>query len=213
MSYYLKELGEDDDEYSYSSEEYGEEDEYEQEYDDDEQVGEPEEQEPKPGSAIQIVSLSDKKTQQKKKSNNKVQHVLTNKKKEENVVMEITQEELDYYQQLKLYGIHGTDNKKKKNDTDGLSEQVSFKLDVLQSSKMFFESIKPSEVIIYSGNPKYEEQKKYILRHQHEISVQKPNAYRNTDEMIAGETVAPPLQTQETTHKFKAALVSLYLYQ
>jgi len=192
MSYYLDQIEDDDD---YSEENYSGEDEAYQDDEYSEEVEESVEEEEKP--KIDILAMAS----EKKKGGAKKQPVLDNKankqkKDTKSEVMTMTEEELQHYQDLKLYG---STTKKPKQKSISTSEQVHFKLDVLQSSKMFFETIRPSEIIVISGNSKFDEQKRYVLRHSWNLRNEKK--YRNDDEVVACEVVAKPYTVQETSSK------------
>ncbi|EFC43664.1 predicted protein [Naegleria gruberi] len=84
-------------------------------------------------------------------------------------IMTMTEEEIQDYQNLKLYGIEGPKLKKQEE----VNEEVNFKLDVLQSSKMFFEDVDPSVVTIYTGSKAHETQFHYVTCKWYDLMLEK----------------------------------------
>ncbi|KAL9647666.1 hypothetical protein ABK040_015155 [Willaertia magna] len=191
MSEYLKKLGYDDLDFS-------EEEDDNEEYYNSNQQEEEEEVNDETLNIIELVLDSKKKIEEveKKKREEKYEMKLKKKKDQENDIL-FTLEALQSLQKEEEI----KNNNKKKKLAGQVLQNVHYKLNVLQCTKMFFESIRPTYYTQYVGNPKYEEEVRYILNFAYKISEHTGERYTNYQEMIEKNIAASRLFKTESKMK------------
>ncbi|EFC40728.1 predicted protein [Naegleria gruberi] len=188
-------VGDEDEYYDDDDDDYD----YDEEYNDEEEEGGEEEEIIEENDAEEIIEQtkanltfknhSERKQELKQNKHTKSKLVASSNDNHHHSeqVLEISEEEMEYYKQLKLYGINGPP---KKEDGE-LNEEINFKLDVLQSSKMFFESVQPTLVTIYSGSKLYDDQYRHLRQNSYRLIREK--GYQTDQEMMAAELTHPRL--------------------
>jgi len=184
MSELLRNLydSEDEDE-EFSDESYSEE---EEEYDDE--VIEEEEEE-----KIDLMALANQK-----KPVNKPIKITTKKNDQKRETLTMTEEESIHYQKLKRYGINGVVEEEQGSD---FSESVRFSLDVLQSSKMFYDNVSPILFQIMNCNKDFVSERTRLLRKGRDEQSTKLDAY-----ILTHTTVSPYTMETCPTSEFNQVL-------